>query len=142
MYKFSKFNVISEAVKKGCPAATHDLELNVANRQHAIDEHVYGPANPDEPGDYWKRLGDIWGIDEKEASTMTCGNCAAFDVSDQMRQCIADGMAGDEKQADTMATAEKADLGYCNILHFKCAGARSCALWLTGGAIDNKDRTK
>jgi hypothetical protein len=41
-----------------------------------------------------------------------------------------------------MATIEKADLGYCNFLHFKCAGTRSCTAWVTGGAIDNKDRTE
>jgi hypothetical protein len=30
---------------------------------------------------------------------------------------------------------EAADLGYCNLLHFKCAGTRSCELWITGGPI-------
>jgi hypothetical protein len=32
-------------------------------------------------------------------------------------------------------TREAADLGYCNLLAFKCAGSRSCQLWLTGGPI-------
>lgn len=128
--------------EESCPTATFNLEVNVANRQHAIDEHNYGPANPDAPEDYWKKSAAIWGIDEKTARTMKCENCAAFDVSDKMRKCIETGMMGKEKAADTMATAEKADLGYCNILHFKCAGSRSCSVWLTNGPIDNKDRTK
>lgn len=128
--------------EESCPTATFNLEVNVANRQHAIDEHNYGPANPNEPGDYWKNAAKIWGIDEKTAKTMKCGNCAAFDVSDKMRKCIEVGMMGKEKAIDAMATAEKADLGYCNILHFKCAGTRSCSVWLTDGPIDNKDRTK
>jgi len=41
-----------------------------------------------------------------------------------------------------MATIHKADVGYCNFLHFKCAGTRSCKSWISGGAIDDKDRTK
>lgn len=127
--------------EESCPVATHNLEMNAANRQHAIDEYNYGPANPQVPGDYWKKAAKIWGIDEKTATTMKCENCAAFDISDKMRKCIEVGMKGKEKSADTMATAEKADLGYCNILHFKCAGSRSCSVWLTNGPIDNKDRT-
>jgi hypothetical protein len=41
-----------EAMEKGCPVATHDIELNLKNRQTAIDEYHYGPANPLEPSDY------------------------------------------------------------------------------------------
>jgi hypothetical protein len=54
----------------------------------------------------------------------------------------AKGIEGNEKNIDAMATIEKADLGYCNFLHFKCAGTRSCTAWVTGGALDNKDLTK
>jgi hypothetical protein len=35
-----------EAVQKGCPIATHDITLNLKNRQKAIDDYHYGPANP------------------------------------------------------------------------------------------------
>lgn len=131
-----------EAANKGCPRATHDIDLNLKNRQKAIDEYMYGPANPDEPGDYWKKMANKWHISEKTAKTMRCGNCGAFDVSDVMRECIAKGIEGDEKNIDAMASIKKADLGYCNFLHFKCAGTRSCAAWITGGSIDDEDRTK
>lgn len=130
-----------ELYEATCPLATMDLHENVRNRQHAIDEYLYGPANPNEPGDHWDKVAKVWGISVENAKTMTCGNCAAFDISDKMRKCIEVGMQGTEKAADAMATAEKADLGYCNILHFKCAGTRTCKLWLTDGPIDNKDRT-
>ena len=50
---YRKYINIVEAANKGCPIATHDLEVNVKNRQTAIDKHHYGPANPDEPGNYW-----------------------------------------------------------------------------------------
>lgn len=131
-----------EAANRGCPVATYDIDVNLKNRQRAIDNYDYGPANPDEPGDYWKSAARRWNIPEKTAKTMRCGNCAAFDVSDKMWRCIEDGIKGDERAADAMATIHKADLGFCNFLAFKCAGDRSCTAWVTGGAIDNKDRTQ
>ena len=85
---YRKYINIVEAANKGCPIATHDLEVNVKNRQTAIDNHHYGPANPDEPGNYWKEAAKQWNIDEKTAKTMTCGNCAAFNISDSMYKCI------------------------------------------------------
>lgn len=122
-----------EAASKNCPRATYDLELNVKNRQIGIDKHHYGPANPDKPGSYWKQAAKQWGIDEKTARTMTCGNCAAFNISDSMYDCIHNGMGEEAYKAEK--TREAADLGYCNLLHFKCAGRRSCQLWITGGPI-------
>lgn len=124
---------IVEAVNKSCPIATHDLQLNVKNRQIGIDKHHYGPANPDKPGDYWKVAAKQWNIDEKTAQTMRCANCAAFNISDAMYKCIEDGMGSEAFH--TEKTRESADLGYCNLLHFKCAGSRSCELWITGGPI-------
>ena len=139
MKSFLKFR--SQLDEETCPVATFSLDTNVKNRQRAIDEYHYGPANPAMPGAYWEDSAIAWSIPVEQAKSMKCENCAAFDISDKMRKCIETGMKGDEKAADTMATAEKADLGYCNILHFKCAGTRSCSLWLTNGPIDNKDRT-
>lgn len=134
-----KFFQLREEVS--CPVATIDVHVNVKNRQHAIDEYHYGPANPAEPGNYWKELAKTWGHSEETAKTMKCENCAAFDISDKMRSCIERGIKGDEDNIDAMATIEKADLGYCNLLHFKCAGSRSCSLWLTNGPIDDEDLT-
>ena len=131
-----------EAVEKGCPVATHDIELNLKNRQTAIDTYHYGPANPLEPGDYWKKAADRWAVPEKIVKTMRCGNCAAFDASDTMRKCIESGIRGDESHADAAATINLSDLGYCNFLHFKCAGTRTCAAWVVGGPITEKDRGK
>lgn len=131
-----------EAANKGCPIATQDIDVNLKNRQKAIDEYFYGPANPDAPEDYWKKAAKRWGITEKTAKTMQCANCAAFDVSDKMWKCIESGIQGNESNVDAMATIHKSDLGYCNFLHFKCAGSRSCTAWVTGGAVDDKDRTK
>jgi len=139
MKKFSAIR--QELYESTCPLATFNLDENVKNRQYAIEEYLYGPANPSEPNDHWNEIAKVWGISVENAKTMTCSNCAAFDISDKMRKCIEVGMKGKEKNADTMATAEKADLGYCNILHFKCAGSRTCKLWLTNGPLDDNDLT-
>ena len=139
---YRKYINIVEAANRGCPIATHDIDVNLKNRQKAIDAYHYGPANPDKPGSYWKDAAKEWKIDEKTAKTMLCSNCAAFDVSDKMWACIEAGIKGEYKNVDAMATIEKSDLGYCNFLHFKCAGTRSCTAWVHGGAIDDKDRTQ
>lgn len=133
---------IMEAIEKGCPRATHDIDLNLNNRQKAIDNYYYGPANPENPGDYWKQAAKRFKVKESQAKTMQCANCAAFDVSDSMRNCIAQGIKGDEKNVDANATINLSDLGYCNFLHFKCAGSRSCTAWVTGGPITEKDKGK
>jgi hypothetical protein len=124
--------------KTGCPVATQDIHVNLKNRQHGIDEYHYGPANPDKPGKYWKDAAKRWKTDEATAKTMRCANCAAFDISDKMYNCMIKGIQGDEKNIDALATIEKGDLGYCNFLHFKCAGSRSCSAWVTGGPIFKK----
>lgn len=125
-----------EAISKNCPVATHDIAVNVKNRQKAIDDFHYGPANPEHPENYWKEAAKSWNIDEKTAKTMKCENCGAFDVSDDMRECIESGIRGDDNAiADARAPIDLADLGYCTFLHFKCAGTRSCTAWITGGPI-------
>jgi len=78
-----------EAIDKNCPKATYDIDENLENRQTAIDEYHYGPANPNKSEDYWKTSAEIFGVSEATAKTMQCANCAAFDVSDSMRKCIA-----------------------------------------------------
>ena len=120
--------------KRSIPEAITDLHVNLENRQHAIDEYLYGPLNPQEPGDYWERLGDVWGVSEDEAATTRCGNCAAFNVKPAIKEAIADAIsdAGDE-------VVDAADLGYCELLQFKCAASRSCSVWLTGGPIGADD---
>ena len=124
--------------KTSCPIATQDIHVNLKNRQHGIDEYHYGPANPEKPGKYWKDAAKRWKTDESTAKTMKCANCAAFDIWDKMYSCMTKGIEGDEKNIDALATIEMGDLGYCNFLHFKCAGARSCAAWVTGGPIFKK----
>ena len=122
------FAIISQPA---CPRATQDVALNLQNRQKAIGVAAYGPANPRLPNvAYWQKLADVWGIAPAEARTMRCGNCAAFDVSQHMRECIAQGLGGG---VDVEQTIDAGALGYCHAFHFKCASARTCSAWIVGG---------
>jgi hypothetical protein len=94
--------------------------------------------------------------------SMRCGNCAAFIQTPEMIECITDGMHGedgeesdDDYEGDAEnaamegeenddegmdvdleeAVQEAANLGYCELFHFKCAAARTCDAWLVGGPI-------
>jgi hypothetical protein len=131
-----------ESINQGCPTATHNIDINLKNRQKAIDDYHYGPANPDKSENYWSDSAKIFKVTVTTAKTMLCGNCGAFDVSDSMRQCISKGIKGNEPSVDANASINLADLGYCNFLHFKCAGARSCKAWITGGPVTEKDKGK
>ena len=117
--------------KTGCPVATQDIHVNLKNRQHAIDEYYYGPANPDKPGSYWKDAAKRWKIDEITAKTMKCGNCAAFDISPRMLDC----MPGEVEDAEGR-------LGYCWMHHFKCHSARTCYTWAAGGPITTDETSR
>lgn len=133
-------NYITE---QACPVATRNIKVNLANRQKAIDEFGYGPANPNDTKankKFWIEKADMWNTTVEAVVKMKCGNCGAFDVSDSMRACIEKGVIGDQQGVDAMATIEKADLGYCNFLHFKCAGDRTCNAWVLNGPIDDKDK--
>ena len=121
-----------------CPVATLDIHVNLKNRNHAIEDYGYGPLNPNEPSkDFWDKKAKMWMISVDEAKTALCGNCAAFIKTPEMLACIAKGMeAGDEPHMDSSgAVIEAANLGYCELFHFKCAGDRTCDAWLVGGPI-------
>jgi len=115
----------------GCPRATKDLELNLENRQKAIDTKMYGPANPqlDETGGnqaFWQQYADMFNDTIENVMQMRCGNCSFFDRSPQILQCIAEGI-GDE--GDPELAVEAGELGYCQALDFKCASMRVCIVW-------------
>ena len=109
-----------------CPEPTQNLELNTHNRDSAIHaDHIkYGPLNVDVPGDYWQELADHWDTDVEAAQASLCENCAAFDISPRMLDC----MPGELQDAD-------GHLGYCWMHHFKCHSARTCRTWAKGGPI-------
>jgi hypothetical protein len=131
---------IIEAIEAGCPPATQSIDLNLKNRQKAIDEYHYGPLNPNEPNEeYWAELADKWNTNDIESvKANRCGNCAAFDITSKMQDCIARGI-GSEPGSDPMSTIDAGTLGYCKFLKFKCAAKRTCDAWVEGGPIQDKD---
>ena len=117
-----------------CPIATQDIKTNLANRQTAVDDANYGPANPNEPNeDYWKAKADEFQGDVATAKKMLCGNCAAFDQRSKVLGCIKKGIG---EEANEVAIG--GDLGYCEIFDFKCAAKRTCDAWIVGGPITDK----
>ena len=121
-----------EAVESGCPLATQNLELNTKNRNNAIQaDHIqYGPLNIDNPGDYFEKIAEFWNTTEQAAKSSLCGNCAAFDISPRMLDC----MPGELEDED-------GKLGYCWMHKFKCHSARTCRTWAKGGPITSDEKS-
>ena len=120
-----------------CPPATQNIELNLKNRQICVDKANYGPANPEISNDeFWQKKADLFKTTIEEAKTMRCKNCSAFIIKEKMRQCIEKGIAS-EISEDQLAIdiVDSANLGYCELFDFKCAGDRTCDAWIFGGPI-------
>jgi hypothetical protein len=117
--------------EQSCPMPTQDVTLNLKNRAKAITTAAYGPENPALPNTaYWQKKADTWDVSIADAKKSRCANCAAFNVSDKIKECIANGIG---MEADPWGTIKLADLGYCEIFDFKCAGTRTCDAWVVGG---------
>lgn len=124
-----------------CPEATQDIVLNLNNRKICVEKANYGPANPqlDNP-EFWQQKADLFKTNIEEAKTMRCRNCAAFIKTDMMINCIQKGIAQISEEDQELKLAEQivdtANLGYCELFDFKCAGDRTCDAWITGGPIE------
>jgi hypothetical protein len=119
-----KFHQMFPEQKTECPPATKDVALNTKNRNATRENHMYGPLNVKEPGDYWEKLADKWDTTVEAAKKSKCANCVAFDISPRMEECMPGSVSDDSGR-----------LGYCWMHHFKCHSARSCDTWATGGPI-------
>jgi len=122
---------------KECPVVTHDIKLNLKNRDWAFKNVGYGPANPESPDNFWNERAAEWNTTPKNAQTMRCGNCSAFIQTPEMMECIVSGIQGEESDDETYApeVVDSAKLGYCELFEFKCAADRTCSAWLVGGPI-------
>lgn len=121
-----------------CPPATQDISLNLTNRKICVDKANYGPANPElDNSEFWQEKANLFKTSIEEAKTMRCKNCAAFIIKDKMRACIEKGIASESINEEDIAIeiVNSANLGYCELFDFKCAGDRTCDAWITGGPI-------
>lgn len=113
--------------------AIDDLNLNTLNRNLTIKEYGYGPLNPDDvetSEEFWAKKAEMWNTTIEHAKTARCSNCAAFDKTTETLNKIAKAL-GD----DGHIIVEQADLGFCELFWFKCAGSRTCDAWLRNGPI-------
>lgn len=121
----------------GYPAATQDISVNIRNRQECIDVADYGPMNPEnENNDFWLKKAEMFKTTVEEAKTATCSNCAAFVQTQEMIDAMANGLGGEPM---AYAIVKLANLGYCDIFEFKCAGARTCNAWVVGGPLNDEN---
>jgi hypothetical protein len=127
-----------------CPIATKDLAENLKARNYAFEHYGYGPANPNDMKNnevFWLRKSVMLNTSVEEAMGMRCGNCAAFIVTSQMMDCIKAGIEAKRPEQEAgydEDVVEAAGLGYCELLHFKCADSRTCDAWLVGGPITDE----
>ena len=121
--------------KDSCPIATQDIKTNLKNRAHAVEDAAYGPANPKEPNEeFWTKMAKNFNTTAEEAKTMRCGNCAAFNKTSRLLNCIKKGIGEDAEEV-----AKAGDLGFCEFFDFKCASLRTCSAWVVGGPITDKE---
>ena len=121
---------------EACPVATGDVEVNLENRQKAIDKANYGPLNPNEANmDYWREISKTWRNSPDQAKKSRCGNCAAFIQTPKMLSCIETGLEMNGEEMDAWEVIDAGDLGYCEVFDFKCASKRTCEAWIAGGPI-------
>lgn len=121
-----------------CPEATQDISINLRNRQICVDKANYGPANPGlDNAEFWQKKADLFKASVEEAKTMRCSNCAAFIVKEKMRECIEKGIC-EEDMNEASKIVNLANLGYCELFDFKCAGDRTCDAWITGGPLTDE----
>ena len=139
------FRDASETVNEGYDVnskhykALTDLDLNTKNRDMTTKLDGYGPLNPmDKKGSkaFWEEKAKMWNTTTEAAMEARCGNCAAFNQSPAIMKKMAEGLgpAGEKIQ-------DLANLGFCELFEFKCAGTRTCNKWLVNGPIINEDVT-
>ena len=127
-----------EEINTQCPPATQDISLNLTNRQICVDKANYGPANPQlENIEFWQGKADLFKTSIEQAQTMRCSNCAAFIKKDKMLKCIQKGIC-QEDMNEASQIVQLANLGYCELFDFKCAGDRTCDAWIIGGPLTDE----
>lgn len=92
---------------RNCPLPTTDPDLNARNKDKAVETANY--RDPADSGAF--RLTDV------------CGNCAAYNQTEDVLDCIGDDSGG---------------LGYCQLLKFVCSSDYTCDKWAAGGPITSE----
>ena len=113
------------------------------SRNWTIENFGYGPMNPDMPNEeFWQKKAEIFDTNIEEAMSTRCGNCAAFDQSCSMIDCIAKGINEEGTTANPMQVIQLGNVGYCQLFKFKCAGDRTCDAWVTWWSYQRRQNEK
>lgn len=111
-----------------------DAAENAARRLVVISQEEYGPARPREVNaSFWRDKAKFWGTDTREAQTMRCGNCASFDLTKAMRDCLLS--ASSTPEAFDESDVDAGEVGYCRTYEFRATSLRTCDAWSPGGPI-------
>ena len=136
-------NCVPESIEEGYDVnskhykALTDLDLNTKNRDMTTQNDGYGPLNPNDlkgSKPFWEAKAKMWKTTTAAAMEARCGNCAAFNQAPAIMKKMAEelGPAGEKIQ-------DLANLGFCELFEFKCAGDRTCNKWLVNGPITEED---
>ena len=88
---FEEMEKMAAKANEQCPFATYNIARNTKNRNAARANHMYGPLNPKEPGDYWKRLAKKWKASEKVAKKYELSS-KDFSIDENVRTLYAGGV--------------------------------------------------
>ena len=102
-----------KADKEACPEPTQDKALNAANKGEAAVSRKIAYMHPE----------DATKILALSEEGKLCGNCAAFNISEQMVEC-----GGASRDGET---------GYCMMHEFSCTAKKTCLTWAPGGPKRN-----
>ena len=105
---FLRYLIKEEKKENKCPEPTQNSELNELNKGKAAVNREIAYMHPE----------DAQKILEMVKKEKLCGNCAAFDISQEMIDC---GVKVDE------------GFGYCKMHDFSCAAEKTCLTWAPGG---------
>lgn len=95
---------VQQMGENGCPIETSNTDMNMKNKLMATEEHNYGPPTDPET---------------------ICGNCAAFNMSSRILDCISKTVTDDS-------------LGYCETHRFMCTRQKTCDTWVAGGPLTDE----
>ena len=105
---FLKYLIKEAKEENNCPKPTQDPKLNALNKGKAAVNRKIAYMHPE----------DAQKILEFVEEEKLCGNCAAFDISQEMIDC---GVEVDK------------GFGYCKMHDFSCHKDKTCLTWAPGG---------
>ena len=92
-----------------CPISTQDSKVNDRNKAEAESKAGYMDAEDEE---------------------YSCGKCARFIQTPEMKECMIAGLPEDMQEI-----VDDDDIGYCARWDFRCSADYTCNKWLSGGPV-------